>query len=155
MGGDHRVVLDSTPTRAANSSLRAIFTLLLGTFLFGLVVGFAQPTVTRGAATGALTSAVVGVPAIGIVGIGIWLLGIFTGTLASVLAIHFARHAWGRTWNPRPTLSGDYSPRDTFRMGYSGRLGSGNSSGGSRGSSRGSFSGGGGGFGGGGASGGW
>ena len=155
VGGEQATADPSTLKRAAKSSLPAILTLLAGTALFGSVVGFAQPSLGRGAIKGAVVSGVIGLPGIAAVGFGIWLLAIFTGALASMLTIHFARRAWGRTWSVRSSQRSDYSPRDMLRSGYGGRGSAGSGTGGSGGGSSGGFGSGGGGFGGGGASGGW
>jgi len=129
--------------------------LFAGTALFGSVLGFAQPCLARGAASGAFVSAVVGLPAISAVGPAIWLVAICVGALASMFTIQFTRRAWGRSWSVRPSVHGGYSPRDIFRTGYSGGRTGGYGGRGSGATSSGRFSGGGGGFGGGGASGSW
>jgi uncharacterized protein len=145
-----------TPTKLADSRLSTILLLLVGTALFGSVVGFAQPSLVRGAASGALVSGILGLPGISVVGTGIWLVAICVGALASIFTIQLMRRAWGRSWNVRPSQHYDYSPRDTFRSGYGGGGSGGHGASGSAGSgSSGGFSGGGGSFGGGGASGGW
>ena len=154
--GEPISAVPGTPKRSADSRLSAILLLLAGTALFGSVVGFAQPSLVRGAVSGAFVSGILGLPGLSVVGTGIWLVAICVGTLASMFTIQFTRRAWGRSWNVRPSQHYDYSPRDTFRSGY-GRGGSGGhgTSGSSEGSGGGFRGGGGGGFGGGGASGGW
>jgi uncharacterized protein len=145
-----------TPTRFAHSRFSTILLLLAGTALFSSVVGFAQPSLVRGAASGALVSSILGLPALSVVGTGIWLVAICVGALASMFTVQFSRRAWGRTWNVRPSQHYEYSPRDTFRSGYGGGGSGGRGASGAAGSGgTGGFSGGGGGFGGGGASGGW
>jgi uncharacterized protein len=152
--GERISVAPPNPKESTNSLVSTMFLLFAGTALFGSVVGFAQPSLVRGAASGAFVSAVVGLPGISAVGAGIWLVAVCIGTLASMFTIQFTRRAWGRSWNVRPSRDYDYSPRDTFRSGYGG-VSRGYGGGGSTRSGGGGFRGGGGGFGGGGASGGW
>ena len=142
---------------SARSPISTVLLLFTGTALFGVVVGFGQPLLVRAGATGAFVSAIVGIPAVSIVGGFFWLLGVCLGAMMSMSAVEFARRAWGRPWNVRPARQDDFSPRDTFTRGYGGgggRSGT-RSTGGARGGGSGAFSGGGGGFGGGGASGRW
>jgi uncharacterized protein len=154
--GEPISAVPGTPKRSADSRLSAILLLLAGTALFGSVVGFAQPSLVRGAVSGAFVSGILGLPGLSVVGTGIWLVAICVGTLASMFTIQFTRRAWGRSWNVRPSQHYDYSPRDTFRSGYGGGGSGGHGTSGSSGGSGGGFrGGGGGGFGGGGASGGW
>lgn len=153
--GEQALTEPSILNRAPKSSLSAILTLLVIAILFGSVVGFAQPSLGRAAFIGAAVSGVIGLRAISVMGVGIWLLAIFTGALAGMLPIHFARRAWGRSWSVRSSKSSDYSPRDMLRSGYGGGGSAGSRAGGSGGGSSGGYRGSGGGFGGGGASGGW
>lgn len=142
--------------KIAPMDLSKILLLLLGTVLFGTIVGVAQPSLIRGAVSGALVSSLLGLPAISVVGIGVWLVGICVGGLASIFTIRLTRRAWGRSWSVPPSRRDDFSPRDLMHRGYGGGSGSGGyGGGGSVGGASGGFSGGGGGFGGGGASGGW
>jgi len=136
--------LNEPPTlhKVPRSSLSAIFTLLVIAVLFGSVVGFTQPSLGRAAFMGAAISGVIGVRAISVIGVGVWLLTILTGALAGMLPVHLARRAWGRSWSAGSSKS-------------SGSAGSRSRVGGSGGGFSGGFRGGGGGFGGGGASGGW
>jgi len=142
--------------RSVDLHLSTIFLILVGTALLGLIVGFTQPSPVRGALNGAFVSGLIGLPGILAVGIGMWVIAIVVGALASMLTVQFTRRVWGRTWNVRPSRHSEFSPRDTFRSGYGGAGSGGESASGSGGSaSSGGFGGGGGGFGGGGASGGW
>jgi uncharacterized protein len=138
---------------SANRVFSIVVLLFAGTVLFGVVVGFGQPTPVRAGAIGALVAAVVGIPVISIVGGLFWVIGMCIGAMASMSAVKFAHRAWGRSWNVRAAREYDFSPRDTFTRGYG--AGSGGSGGRSTGGGSGGFRGGGGGFGGGGASGGW
>lgn len=134
--------------------MSTVLLLFAGTALFGVVVGFGQPSRIRAGVIGAFVSAVIGMPVISIVGGLFWVINMCVGAMASMSAVEFVRRAWGRPWNVRPARRDEFSPRDTFTRGYGGGSGgSGRGSTGGRGS--GGFSGGGGGFGGGGASGGW
>jgi uncharacterized protein len=153
--GEPLSAASGTPSRSAGSRLSTILLLLAGTALLGSIIGFAQPSLIRGAVSGALVSSILGLPGLSVVGTGIWLVAIGVGALASIFTIQFSRRAWGRSWDVRPSRY-DYSPRDTFRSGYGGGGSGGHGTSGSTASGGISgFSGGGGGFGGGGASGGW
>ena len=140
--GEQGFIEPSILNRVPRPTLSAILTLLVVAILFGSIVGFTQPSLGRAAVIGAAVSGVIGLRAISVLGIGIWLLAIFTGALAAMLPIHFARRAWGRSWSVRSSKSSDGA-------------GSRSRAGGLGGGFSGGFRGGGGGFGGGGASGGW
>jgi uncharacterized protein len=154
--GEEIAATSRNPIGSANSFSSTMFLLFAGTALFGLVIGFGQPSLIRAASSGAFVSAVVGIPALSTVGVFVWLVGICVGAIVSLSTVEFARRAWGRAWNVRAARNDDLSPRDTFHRGYGGGAsgGRGSSSGTAGGGSSGGFSGGGG-FGGGGASGGW
>jgi uncharacterized protein len=145
------------PARKAQSRRSdpsGVLVLLFMVILLALFVGVAQQSAPRAAASGAISSAIVGFLGAATVGIGVWILAVFLGSTASVLANFYARQAWGRTWNAKAHRRNDYSPRDVFHGGFGGGgLGGGGFGGGGLGG--GGFSGGGGGFGGGGASGSW
>jgi uncharacterized protein len=154
--GEPFSVPSPTSKGSTNLPLSTIFILLMGTALLGSTIGFVQPSQVRGALNGAFVSGLIGLPAIFAVGVGIWMIAIFVGALASILTVKFTQRIWGRSWNVRPPQYYDISPRDTFRTGYGGLGSGGGGTSGSAGSGApGGFSGGGGGFGGGGASGGW
>ncbi|HEX2928894.1 MAG TPA: TPM domain-containing protein [Candidatus Binatia bacterium] len=154
--GERVAAAPQKPNASTNSLVSTVLLLLAGTALFGVVVGFAQPSPVRAATSGAVVSAIIGVPAIPAVGTGIWLIAVIVGAFASMLTIQLTRRAWGRSWNVRPSRHYDYSPRDKFRSGHGGTGSGGYGSTGSAGSGgSGGSGGGGGGFGGGGASGGW
>jgi uncharacterized protein len=150
----------SVPARGqrwlARSSLSGILGLFCMATLLGLLVGLTRSSVVRGALSGAIVSALMGLVGIMATGLGIWLLAVLIGALSGMVASMFARHAWGRAWSVRAPRQFDFSPRDTFHTGYGGGSSGDYGAGGSAGGSGGGFSGGGGGGGGGGgASGGW
>jgi len=153
--GESMALASPRTEKTAPIDLSKILPLLLGTTFFGTIIGIAQPSLLRGAMSGALVSSLIGLPAVSVVGIGVWLVGICIGALASILTIRFTRRAWGRSWSVQPSRRDDFSPRDLMHRGYGGGGSGGHGGGGSVGGSGGGFSGGGGGFGGGGASGGW
>jgi len=116
------LIESSSLSRAPRSSLSAILTLLVVAILFGSVVGFTQPSLGRGAFVGAGVSGVIGLRAISVIGVGVWLLTILTGALAGMLPVHLARRAWGRSWSVRPSKSsGGAGSRSRFGGVGSGR----------------------------------
>jgi len=145
--------------RAPHSDSFSMISLLLFVALIALLTGITQRSNGRAAVAGAISSGILGLPAMA-EGMTLWLSAIFIGSIAAILASLYARRSWGRVWDVGSGRHYDYSPRDVFygpvgggSIGGSGASGYGGS--GSGGSSGGGFSGGGGGFGGGGASGSW
>jgi uncharacterized protein len=153
--GESLPELARKPQGSRRSDPSSIVGLLFMIILVALAMGMTQRSASRAAASGAISSAIIGFIGAATVGVGLWLAAVFVGSLASVLANLYTRQTWGRTWDARSRYRDDYSPRDVFRGGYwGGGFGGGGFGGGDFGGG-GGFSGGGGGFGGGGASGSW